>query len=110
MTATPKLGIKSAYQLSGTIGVEDFALPQLPSEMSSFGASRFTVPVGERTPVDVHPSREFWFIRSGCGELSYAGGKVEVEAGDVVYFEPHHTHTIHNNGVRELEIFSVWHD
>jgi mannose-6-phosphate isomerase-like protein (cupin superfamily) len=107
-TMTPKLGNKASYRISEAIVVEDFVMPQLPSDMSSFGASRFSVPIGERTPVDVHASREFWLIRSGFGELLYAGDTFEVEAGDVVYFEPQHTHSIYNNGDRELEIFSVW--
>lgn len=108
MTTDVKLAFNTAMALTEAIDVEEVDIPKLGADLTTHGASRFTVPVGACTPAHSHAPPEVWFIRSGCGILTVDGTGFEVKGGDIVYLQSEKMHAIANVGKSELQIFSMW--
>jgi mannose-6-phosphate isomerase-like protein (cupin superfamily) len=68
----------------------------------------FTVAPGATSRPDTHAVTEVWMIAQGRGVLRYAEQVTEVSQGDMLFYEPHHTHQIHNDGSEELVIYTLW--
>jgi len=68
----------------------------------------FTVAPGATSRPDTHAVTEVWMIARGRGVLRYAEQVTEVSQGDMLFYEPHHTHQIHNDGSEELVIYTLW--
>lgn len=68
----------------------------------------FTVEPGATSRPDTHAVTEVWMVARGQGRLSYAGQTLEVSQGDMLFYEPHHTHQIHNYGSEDLVIYTLW--
>lgn len=107
-TANPK--VKPLPAESHVPGVvlrqADFA--GLGAGVTPFRGGLFTVAPQCTSRPDKHAVRECWMIANGGGVLEYQGSTLRVEQGDVLLFEPHHQHQIHNDGVQPLVISTVW--
>lgn len=86
----------------------EFELQRGGAALAPFKAALFTVAPGQDTPLDTHAVRECWYVVSGVGLLSYEGARHEIAAGQMLFFEPHQPHTVHNPGVETLNILSLW--
>ena len=73
-----------------------------------FKASRFEVPPGRTSELDVHDVAELWMVRSGSGTVISGGTTLEVSPGEMVYFAGQVPHQITNTGTAPLRLFSVW--
>lgn len=73
-----------------------------------FAGGQFCLQPGATSRPDTHDVSECWMLARGRGVLNYAGTDYAVKAGDYLFFEPRHTHFIHNDGDEELVIFTVW--
>lgn len=86
----------------------EFDLTAIEGESAPFKASLFSVAIGTKTPIDEHSVRECWHIIAGTGTLNYNGEEHIVSAPQLLFFESHHPHFIHNTGNEELKILSIW--
>ncbi len=93
--------------LSG-IHYGEFATEYRGQGVTPFRAAQFSVTPGTKTPRDVHDVRECWYVLSGRGELEYGNDICQVEAGQLVFFESQVTHRVHNTGIADLHILSLW--
>ncbi|GAA3808384.1 hypothetical protein GCM10022226_30620 [Sphaerisporangium flaviroseum] len=73
-----------------------------------FNASRFEVPPGRTTELDVHDVAELWMVRSGHGTVVSGGTTLDVAPGEMVYFAGRVPHQVTNTGTDRLRVFSVW--
>jgi quercetin dioxygenase-like cupin family protein len=76
--------------------------------LAPFKASRFTVAPGCCSREDSHSVHEIWMVAQGEGELIYDGRSTQLQAGDVVYFEPPKPHQLYNHGPEPIVLFSIW--
>ncbi len=108
MSSEAKMLFKPASQLTEFVSVEEVRQPEFTNGAFPFGASRFTVPAGKKTPAHSHADREVWLIKAGRGAMVCAGREFHIESGDIVHIEPNSIHSLTNIGDRSLEIFSLW--
>ncbi|MFC4076078.1 cupin domain-containing protein [Salinithrix halophila] len=66
------------------------------------------LPPGQESLPHHHEEKETFIIVKGCGQVKSDDQQDVVQAGDVVYFEPHTRHSIVNIGDEDLEFFSMW--
>jgi quercetin dioxygenase-like cupin family protein len=104
----PRMSFLAPETYETGMRVSEFDLPAVVPSDVPFKGSYWTVEPGGSSPEDVHSVHEMWLVASGQGELLYGGRRMRVKAGDVVYFEPHQTHEVHNDGDAALAVFSVW--
>ena len=90
------------------INYGEYDLTGFADEKAPFKAALINVAIGAKTPVDEHSVRECWQIIAGTGVLTYQGKEHIVSAPQMLFFESHHTHLIHNTGDEELKILSLW--
>jgi mannose-6-phosphate isomerase-like protein (cupin superfamily) len=89
--------------------LEEILLNQDPKSGLPAHMSRWEVGPGGSSPLDHHRVRECWFIASGSGELTFKGEeKMEVAAGDILYFDSWESHEVKNTGQTTLSVFSIW--
>lgn len=86
----------------------DFA--SLGEGATPFRGGLFTVAPQCTSRPDIHAVRECWMIACGGGVLHYQGSTLRVAQGDVLVFESHHQHQIHNDRHEPLVISTVWWD
>lgn len=105
---SPKLGhLPAESHVPGVVLTQaDFA--SLGEATIPFRGGLFTVAPQCTSRLDVHAVRECWMIAHGAGQLTYAGEAKRVAQGDILFFESHHSHQIHNDGVTTLVISTVW--
>ena len=107
-TASPALPFEvMALGLAG-ITYGEFDLAQLDAEAAPFQAALLRVASQCNTPVDRHAVRECWYVATGTGTLSYDGGQYPIQSQQLLFFESHHPHSVHNTGDEDLIIFSLW--
>lgn len=70
--------------------------------------SRWYVPPGTHSDAEHHQDDEVWMIGCGSGELTFDDRSVRVRKGDVVHLPPNACHQVHNDGIEDLEVFSIW--
>lgn len=104
----PQLSFLAPEQAGAGMLVHEIDLIGQGGPRAPFKASRFTVEPGCVSPPDSHAVREIWMVAEGEGELLYDDRPVRIKAADVVYFEPHKTHQVKNDGARTLVVYSVW--
>ncbi len=76
-----------------------------------FCMSRFSLEPDISSPLDCHNEQELWFVASGEGRLTCNATQIiKITAGDVIELAPGVSHTVHNNGQKQLVVFSVWWD
>lgn len=90
------------------ISYGEYDLTGLADESAPFKSSLIGVAIGAKTPVDEHQVRECWHIIAGTGVLNYQGKEHIVSAPQLLFFESHHPHFIHNTGDEEIKILSLW--
>ena len=74
-----------------------------------FGAAWGVVAPGQSTKHHAHQEGETFFFAQGRGIMRIGDETVEVRAGDVVYQEPFHRHTLENTSETEDLLFlTVW--
>lgn len=104
----PNMAFKAPETYDGGMRVSEMDIQSMIPAGAPFKGSYWTVEPGGSSPEDVHSVHEMWLVASGRGELLCGGRPVRVEAGDVLYFEPHQTHEVRNDGDAALAVFSVW--
>jgi len=104
----PRVGFMPAETSDTGMRVDPFDLAAAVPAGVPFKGSYWTVEAGGSSPVDVHGVHEMWLVAQGAGELLYDGLAMRIQAGDVMYFEPHKTHEVRNDGTATLAVFSVW--
>ncbi|QHI35951.1 hypothetical protein IMCC3317_12990 [Kordia antarctica] len=103
----PQLGFFP--QFSGAEGSEVSEVNLKEKVKAPFKASRWSVSPGFSSPVDQHEVKECWFVASGKGVLTFKGDiKGDIQAGDVIHFDPMESHQVYNSGEELLTIFSIW--
>ena len=88
--------------------VDELSLNLSERPVAPFKAARFTVEPGGSSPVDRHAVHEIWYVAAGEGALVSDEHSVRLCRGDALYFEPHRSHQVKNDGTEPLEIFSMW--
>ncbi|SDG02016.1 Cupin domain-containing protein [Sinosporangium album] len=78
-----------------------------PAQAWPFQGSRFVVPSGAVSELDVHEVAELWLVRTGTGTVRSDREEIEVGPGDAVYFPSMVPHQV-QAGAEPLEVFSVW--
>src|SRR5947199_10616290 len=74
-----------------------------------FGAAWGVVAPGRSTKHHAHQEGETFFFAQGRGVMRIGDEAVEVRAGDVVYQEPFHRHTLENTSeTQDLLFQTVW--
>lgn len=104
----PRMGFKAPETYETGMRVSEFDIQSMIPAGAPFKGSYWTVEPGGSSPEDVHSVHEMWLVASGQGELLFGGRPMRVKAGDVVYFEPHQTHEVRNDGDATLSVYSVW--
>ena len=90
------------------IGYGEFDLTGLADEKAPFRTSLISIEVGGESPLDEHAVRECWYIIRGTGILTYQGEEHTVKQKQLLFFESHHSHFVHNTGDEELLLLSIW--
>lgn len=72
------------------------------------GMARDTIAPGSSSVLDVHGEHETWCVVSGAGQLCYEGRWERIAVGDVVYFQPFHSHVVHNDNDDPLVFLTIW--
>ncbi len=79
--------------------VEEGGLPYPIDHPAPFQVARWTVEPGTANDLDVHRSREVWFVIAGNGRAVWGEGEVrELAPGDVLAFESLTPHQLINDG------------
>lgn len=73
-----------------------------------FQASRWEVPPGATSELDVHDVAEVWFVREGTGTIASGDHVLDVAQGEMVHFAGRVPHQVTNTGTGPLRMFSVW--
>jgi len=73
-----------------------------------FQASRWEVPPGRTSELDLHDVAEVWLVRSGQGTVLSGGTELPVRAGEMVFMASRVPHQVRNTGTEALRMFSVW--
>lgn len=102
------VGFTDAERSPGGMSVEMAALPGSQARQVPFRSSRWEVPPGAVSDLDVHEVEEIWMVRSGRGWLISGEGRTEVAAGDMVFMPSMVPHQVENTGDEPLRFFSVW--
>lgn len=71
-------------------------------------SSRFTIDPECGTDEDRHAVNEIWFVSGGDLDVFYDGSWHAIKNGESLYFAPWRPHYARNNGVSQVQIFSVW--
>ena len=71
-------------------------------------SSRFTLEPHSATDEDKHAVNEIWFISGGELDVCYDGTLHAVRNGESLYFAPWRAHFARNNGMTQVQVFSVW--
>ena len=101
-----KLTLQSTQDVN-VIGI----LPQSQFKKTPFSADFGIVGVGQATKEHRHDEKETFIIVGGKGILESEAIKFEIEAGDVIHFEPFESHTLINTGTDNLSFLTIyWRD
>ena len=73
-----------------------------------FGAAWAVLAPGKSTKHHNHQEGETFFVARGHGVMTVDGESVPVEAGDVVFQQPFHEHTLSNTSDDDLLFLTVW--
>lgn len=103
-----RLDVANSYEKESGTKVAIMDVPTVGLPAAPFKLARVEVPAGGMTDPDTHEVREIWMIARGEGRLVLAGEETRVRAGDVLFFDSHQTHTLHNEGDTPIEFFTVW--
>ena len=104
----PKLPFKYIDVDDPGVSYGEFSLTREEVPLTPFKASLFTVGPGHRTPRDQHAVRECWLVVDGKGVLVYDGEELEIEKGNLLYFESEKPHFVQNRAEQDLIIFATW--
>ncbi|WP_410643347.1 SidA/IucD/PvdA family monooxygenase [Amycolatopsis sp. lyj-346] len=102
------VGFADAERSPGGMSVEMAMLPGSEVRKVPFSSSRWEVPPGAVSDLDVHEVEEIWMVRSGRGRLISEQVRTEVAAGDMVFMPSKVPHQVENTGDEPLRFFSVW--
>ena len=72
-----------------------------------FESSRWSVPPGATSELDVHEVVEVWLVRRGSGTLHSNGSNTHLVPGDAVLMPSEVPHRV-TAGPEQLEVFSIW--
>lgn len=104
----PKLAFLTPEKDGQGMTIHEVNLSPLGASLAPFKASRFTVEPNSTSAVDSHAVHEIWIIVEGEGDLFYDNRRVRLCPRDIVYFEPHKSHQVRNDGPCLFVAFSVW--
>jgi mannose-6-phosphate isomerase-like protein (cupin superfamily) len=110
MSQTPKLSF-SNQEISGkAMLVEEVDLPLADGQpVAPFNSLRMLIPPGGCSTVDIHDSKECWFIASGNGVIIYNGEtRLDIKPGDVLFYDSRRSHQVFNHGDEDILLFSIW--
>ena len=100
---------KPWYQFQSGGPVEQGGLPYPADDPAPFEIARWTVQPGTANDLDVHRSRELWFVISGSARAMWGAGQSrELGPGDVVAFESLTPHQLVNDGPEPFVAASVF--
>ncbi|MEV2241952.1 SidA/IucD/PvdA family monooxygenase [Micromonospora sp. NPDC049891] len=102
------IGFRCPERSPGGMSVELAVLPGGDVRPVPFNSSRWEVPPGAVSDLDVHEVEEIWMVSSGRGRLVSDDDAVDVAAGDMVFMPSKVPHQVVNTGAEPLRIFSVW--
>src|SRR4051812_4270965 len=109
MFQIPKLSFLPPETFGESMNVDEINFSFNGTSLPPFKGSRFVVYPGQTSPLDVHQVKECWFIASGKGIIYYADDiTMEVNQGDILYFDSNKSHQVLNNYTKDLLIFSIW--
>ncbi|BAZ47495.1 hypothetical protein NIES4103_00960 [Nostoc sp. NIES-4103] len=104
----PRLFFLPTQHFAFGVEVDEIDLASSVSPRPCFQASRFTVAPGCSSPSESHHVHEMWIVAQGKGQLHYDHREMQIHQDDFVYFEPHKSHQVINDGSTTMVIFSIW--
>ncbi|HEU5470234.1 MAG TPA: cupin domain-containing protein [Actinophytocola sp.] len=109
MTRPTRIAYQEPEPYESGMVIEEVAADATPGAPHwPFRASRFEVPPGATTELDIHDVAELWLVRSGHGTVRSGGTTLEVGPGEMVYFAGRVPHQVTNTGADAMRLFSVW--
>ncbi|MGC5052392.1 SidA/IucD/PvdA family monooxygenase [Micromonospora sp. DT48] len=102
------VGFRCPERSPGGMSVEMAVLPGSDIRPVPFHSSRWEVPPGAVSDLDVHEVEEIWMVGSGRGRLVSDDDAIDVAPGDMVFMPSKVPHQVVNTGTEPLRIFSVW--
>ncbi|HEY7482843.1 MAG TPA: cupin domain-containing protein [Streptosporangiaceae bacterium] len=109
MTQAERIKYQVPEEYASGMVIEEVSGDATPSPAGwPFKASRFEVPPGSTTELDVHDVVELWMVRAGRGTVASGTDVFDVGAGEMVFFPSRVSHQITNTGTDVLRLFSVW--
>ncbi|MFG2000954.1 cupin domain-containing protein [Spirillospora sp. NPDC048911] len=103
MNEPERIGYRTPERYESGMVIEEAAVGEWP-----FKASRFEVPPGRTSELDLHDVAELWMVRSGTGTVVSGDARMDVGPGEMVYLASRVPHQITNTGEDRLRLFSVW--